>query len=485
MRHSEGYHRHRGVWRPSDRQRQLLDLLAESQSNAEIAECLGVTVDGAKWHVGELLAETGLKDRQALAAWWREERERRQQPAFLSLWPPLPRVAIAGSAAAVVLVIVTGWLLWGRGSGDGEDLPLPQAASADVAPSPSTTPQRSIAAGPAPPCDTPPPGGFRPVTTEELRAEGLVELGRVIEPQTCPLQVSNRHDLALFWLADGGEVDPSEAGMYGFPGALMFRHERELFRASMIFSDSLDPAEYLEDPIEIVVEYRDRARLYRKGSQAAFGRISLEGIDSGRRRVAITSDGTLFFEPGPLPEDLATNSVTGEALDVSGMTLLGQLQFTSLPTTAEAWTRCPLTTGICNVELPYILESLKLPVGGVLSSVPVPSAQEKFLGVPREDVLGYELDTGEYVLRFSSPDGGYTRVWDGSCPDRRDLGAHDGCSPGPLAVAAGDEFHTWTLTSVDAFTPDGKQVSLLITRAGDLYVGDLTLEIGCPCRNAR
>src|SRR5690606_30955674 len=194
----------------------------------------------------------------------------------------------------------------------------------------------------------------------------------------------------------------------------------------------------------------------RRGPEGALGRVTVKTQAGRRHRVTLASDGTLFLDPGPLPGDLATNAVTGETLDVSGMTLLGRLEFTPISLSREAWNRCPLTTGICNVELPYILEFFKLSVAGVLSTAPVPSAQEKFLGQSREPVLGYELDTGEYVLRFSSPDGGYTRVWDGSCPDRKDLAGHEGCSPGPMALAPSDEFETWTHTSIDAFTRDGE-----------------------------
>src|SRR5690606_16756827 len=95
----EGYQRFRG-WRPSARQRQVLDLLVEAKSNAEIALALDITPDGVKWHVNELLSETGLKDRQGLAHWWVAERERPQQPAILLLrWSTAPR----GAALATVV----------------------------------------------------------------------------------------------------------------------------------------------------------------------------------------------------------------------------------------------------------------------------------------------------------------------------------------------------------------------------------------------
>jgi DNA-binding NarL/FixJ family response regulator len=68
MRRFEGYRRARDGWAPNDRQRDVLDLLLAGKTNPQIAEALDITVDGAKWHVGELLAATGCEDRRALAS---------------------------------------------------------------------------------------------------------------------------------------------------------------------------------------------------------------------------------------------------------------------------------------------------------------------------------------------------------------------------------------------------------------------------------
>jgi hypothetical protein len=108
----------------------VLDLLVEAKTNAEIASQLGFTVDGAKWHVGELLAQTGLEDRQALARWWAEEREDRRQLAFLPGVFPGRLVAFTGVAATIVaLLAVAGWVALGRGSKD-EVVQVPDEAPA-------------------------------------------------------------------------------------------------------------------------------------------------------------------------------------------------------------------------------------------------------------------------------------------------------------------------------------------------------------------
>jgi DNA-binding CsgD family transcriptional regulator len=127
MSHNEGYHRKRGAWQPNDRQRQVLDALVEGKSNAEIAVRLGITMDGAKWHVGVLLGETGLKDRQALAAWWRVKRQKRGRSALVLLTVAWRAVALAGGVAGVLAI--AGWFVFGRESGGGNETNRPPVDS--------------------------------------------------------------------------------------------------------------------------------------------------------------------------------------------------------------------------------------------------------------------------------------------------------------------------------------------------------------------
>lgn len=53
------------------RQREVLDLLARGYSNPQIAEALGISLDGAKWHVSEVMAKLGAESRQGAAERWR------------------------------------------------------------------------------------------------------------------------------------------------------------------------------------------------------------------------------------------------------------------------------------------------------------------------------------------------------------------------------------------------------------------------------
>lgn len=56
----------------SSRQRQVLALLTHGLTNADIASELGVSLDGAKWHVSELLGALGVQSRQEAARWYRD-----------------------------------------------------------------------------------------------------------------------------------------------------------------------------------------------------------------------------------------------------------------------------------------------------------------------------------------------------------------------------------------------------------------------------
>ncbi len=87
------------------RQRQILDGLAAGRSNSVIAAELGITMDGVKWHVSELLGESGLSSRRELADWWRRETRERVAPAFLPIRILSHPAAVAAVRIAVVFAV--------------------------------------------------------------------------------------------------------------------------------------------------------------------------------------------------------------------------------------------------------------------------------------------------------------------------------------------------------------------------------------------
>lgn len=90
----------------TDRQRQVLELVAKGHTNAEIGEVLGISSAGAKWHVGELLMKFDAESREELVEKWAAETSARARFAaigtgFLGLLQP-KFAAMAGGALVAV-----------------------------------------------------------------------------------------------------------------------------------------------------------------------------------------------------------------------------------------------------------------------------------------------------------------------------------------------------------------------------------------------
>lgn len=132
-------------WTP--RQREVLDLLAKGHTNGQIAERLGISLDGAKWHVSEILSKLQTNSRDEAADYWRHEKGLPARLVRLSRglafglplrWAALGGFAVAaGLAVAVVFYVV---------AGGGEDTPANPGDTDD----PTPTPPPSATATPAP-----------------------------------------------------------------------------------------------------------------------------------------------------------------------------------------------------------------------------------------------------------------------------------------------------------------------------------------------
>ncbi|HKS90877.1 MAG TPA: helix-turn-helix transcriptional regulator [Tepidiformaceae bacterium] len=89
------------------KQRQVLELVARGRTNFEIAQELGISLDGAKWHLRELFAKLDVDSREEAAEWWRSYNAtgarlsrlaRALLPATLGKW------LLASGVSAVVAV---------------------------------------------------------------------------------------------------------------------------------------------------------------------------------------------------------------------------------------------------------------------------------------------------------------------------------------------------------------------------------------------
>ncbi|MCC6381650.1 MAG: helix-turn-helix transcriptional regulator [Dehalococcoidia bacterium] len=156
------------AWTP--RQRQVLDLLRAGRSNAEIAGALGVSLQGAKWHVTEILSKLQADSREEAADYWR--RYHGLAPRFgrvfrgglalgLAKWAAVAGgLAVAGVAAVVVVLVLSQLGDEGAPAGSPDATPTP-SPSASASPSPSasataTTPTPVASGAPIPGLATPP-----------------------------------------------------------------------------------------------------------------------------------------------------------------------------------------------------------------------------------------------------------------------------------------------------------------------------------------
>jgi DNA-binding CsgD family transcriptional regulator len=87
----------------TDTQRRVLDLIAEGRTNYEIGQALGITLDGAKYHVTEILNKLGVDSREEAAAALVAPRAGRT--AWLSGKSMRRGIAIAAGVGAVALGI--------------------------------------------------------------------------------------------------------------------------------------------------------------------------------------------------------------------------------------------------------------------------------------------------------------------------------------------------------------------------------------------
>ncbi len=112
------------------REWEVLALLRDGLSNPEIAERLGITRDGVKYHVSEILGKLGLASREEAAAWRPEERPW-WQVALGQLGAVLHRTNVSWLAPAttgvVVALVIAGitLMVWGlvRTGGNGDGMP--------------------------------------------------------------------------------------------------------------------------------------------------------------------------------------------------------------------------------------------------------------------------------------------------------------------------------------------------------------------------
>ncbi|MCC7364742.1 MAG: helix-turn-helix transcriptional regulator [Dehalococcoidia bacterium] len=103
----------------TDRQSEVLRLIAKGRTNAQIADELGITLDGAKYHVREILGKLGVESRdEAAAAWRAAQRPAARLGRVLGALAGSWRLLVGGGAAVLTGVAVLVVVVAMRDGGD-------------------------------------------------------------------------------------------------------------------------------------------------------------------------------------------------------------------------------------------------------------------------------------------------------------------------------------------------------------------------------
>lgn len=126
-----------GVHDLTERQREVAHLVAQGLTNAEIGDRLGISLDGAKYHVSEVLTRLNLERREEIAEWVAADRGRRR---------PGRRWAFAGLVATLVAALLMVAFL---GTGGGEaGSPISDVRAAAPAADVEESPTSAVSAAP-------------------------------------------------------------------------------------------------------------------------------------------------------------------------------------------------------------------------------------------------------------------------------------------------------------------------------------------------
>ena len=146
--------------RPSDiltpREREVLDLIRRGLTNEEIAQRLGISLDGAKYHVSQILSKLGVATREEAAAW-------RPEPQRAGYWKWVLICGVATTTAAALAAIAVGL------PNGGKTITTESGVSANDALARAKPPAIARAPSKANPEETPTPaGGTSPTPTPSL-----------------------------------------------------------------------------------------------------------------------------------------------------------------------------------------------------------------------------------------------------------------------------------------------------------------------------
>jgi len=117
------------------RQREVIKLIARGETNGRIAETLGISLDGAKWHVREIMRKLECETREDAVARWREQDRAGAAWKRVAGIPVVLRWILGGAVAMAVAgtIVVAAFLTQldrEAGSGDASSMSTPATVAA-------------------------------------------------------------------------------------------------------------------------------------------------------------------------------------------------------------------------------------------------------------------------------------------------------------------------------------------------------------------
>lgn len=209
------------------RQMEVLELLARGHTNPQIAAALGITLDGAKWHVREIIGKLGASSREEAAALWRADRRPgvrlsrtiRGLATGTSLkWlAGAAGVAVIGAGVVAVVVAVQG----------GRSGPAPVSPASTAGPTTPPTPGTLVPA--IPPASativaSPVDGMFEAPRALPVASRELVPPGREFPPALPPPTFAWDGSSTMVYDRETGmlfDLGPGEPGVFSPSGEWM------------------------------------------------------------------------------------------------------------------------------------------------------------------------------------------------------------------------------------------------------------------------
>jgi uncharacterized protein YjbI with pentapeptide repeats/DNA-binding CsgD family transcriptional regulator len=168
----------------TEREREVARLMAKGQTNPQIAEDLGITLNTAKWHVSQVIAKLGVATREeAVAAWKVDQSATARFHRAIAVAATVGGLKIAGATGGVALVVGAGIAGISTIATSGNNLENGVIVAAVETPTPAPTPTATPSARegcpggpdtirlPLEPC---PPEDFPGL--EDARASGVCDL---------------------------------------------------------------------------------------------------------------------------------------------------------------------------------------------------------------------------------------------------------------------------------------------------------------------